>query len=370
VRNINTILNESKVNFELYSDFKIDSFRFYFPTDLLVNYDIPQKHIVIESEIVETFKNSAIQVEINRAKVYFSVKKYSIGDNAGENFNVLFSSKIRGQDYFKGIDKKSILLILLKLQEYNFIKFREDVTENELLNKCTVKDLDVCRDVYIPKLSFYDRNLKGTEAYVEYQKLRNLFSALKIRNFEKSKITDLAKGSKIYDKKGAFMLQINRREGSTIKSPFFKIYDKSIELTHHEKSFFESTFDLDVKNFIRNNIILREEYTLRNTRDFEKLGIANNLKTILNLDTSDFQRIYDTILDNLFQNKIIVKSDDVKESENDKLITTLLEIILRYESDRIKNTHLIINHIENIKSRATRLRYRTKINEILNQNTL
>lgn len=312
--------------------FFVDSFRMLIPERLVKSFDIaPNLLISSHGEILEEFKklSGKLEIEIGNkatATIYYLIHDFYLNKKHEKLFIVLFSAKAAGSRYFEGITLETIIFVLETLKRKKIIVLH-DYTK-PTLNEITVKDVDIC----------FNEIMRSSEIKNHLTQLKNC-----IKN---KKTSDLARGFKLTNSKQAQMLQINRRAASTIEKPFFKIYNKSLEIIYKSETIF-SNFQHDIikqcqqKENDYNVIhltefgtpaqlndakfsILRYEYTLRNEKHLNKYAIKHTLIDFLETK----QNIYFNAAKDIFM-KIFMFEDEITDNEINKELTPSKKVLIQ-----------------------------------------
>jgi len=276
------------INIKGFGKTAIDSAKFYFDKDLFKRVSIPEKFILTDAEsgeIIEEFKKNSLSVPYKGHKVYISnvVKKLGAGNNSMiiDKVMIYFSPKIRGNDYFRGIDLLTLREVLFHLRSIGYLQFYSN-TLDKIIDNCYVKDCDMRIDFVLPKecrdeIDDYYKNLK--ERFNGNPDNFRLFAN---------------------KKQEGHGIVVNNRNTGGIKKPFFKFYDKYLEFkTDKNKEFWNSLND-DIKQFVRTNYILRFEYQLKDNKMFKYYGLSNKFVDIIKVAESKWDYIRKSLLHKVF----------------------------------------------------------------------
>jgi predicted nucleic acid-binding protein len=272
---------------DYFGTYQIDSGKFYFDKDLFTSTSIPDKFILTDAEsgeIVDEFKKNSLSLSFGTHKVYVSNIVKELGKNNHrfmvEKVMVYFSPKIRGNNYFGGIDRQTIQEVLFFLKEKQYLSF-DNI--DKIIAGCYVKDLDIKIDRKLPK------HIKQTiQEY--YKALKDRFNGNpdNYRHFQNK------------NKEGHGIV-VNNRNSSTTKKPFFKFYDKGLELKTTRNQEFYSCLSQEIKDILNNNFIWRYEYQLKDKRHFDYYGISNRLVDIFEISQTKWAYIGKSMLNMVFQ---------------------------------------------------------------------
>lgn len=297
-------------NFGIY---QIDTGRFYFDKDLFNSVSVPDKFILTDAEsgeIVDEFKRNSLSLPFGTHKIYITNVVKTLGkDNHRflvEKVMIYFSPKIRGNEYFGGIDRKTLEEVLYFLKEKGYISF-DNI--DKIIEGCYVKDLDIKIDWNLPKQS-----KEEIEEY--YKSLKDRFNGNPddFRHFQNKR-------------KEGHGIVCNNRNTSTTKKPFFKFYDKSIELKTRANEDFYTILDPEIKEVLVNNFIWRYEFQLKDKRHFEYYGLSNRFIDIIAIPQSKWKYVGKSILGKAFQKQTrVVDTSKLKlmDKAQINLITYLL----------------------------------------------
>jgi len=290
---------------------KVDSAKFYFDKDVFKEVSIPEKFILTDAdsgEIIEEFKKNSLSIPFNGHKIYISnvVKILQSGGNAMriDKVMIYFSPKIRGNDYFHGINLLTLREVLFYLRSIGYLSFDTDNLTN-IVNSCYVKDCDMRIDFELPKNSRDD-----VDDYYKCLKERFNGNPDNFRHF----------GNK---KKEGHGIVVNNRNNGSIKNPFFKFYDKGLELkTDKNKEFYNNLND-EIKDYLREHFILRFEFQLKDNKMFKYYDLSNKFVDIVNVPQSKWEYIRKSLLHKVFMPRRRIV-DTSKMRQNDRTMIILI----------------------------------------------
>lgn len=275
-----------KDNFGIY---QIDSGRFYIDKDIFTSVNIPDKFILTDAEsgeIVDEFKKYSLSLPFGSHKIYVSniVKQLGKGNHRFlvEKVMIYFSPKIRGNGFLGGIDRATMEDVLNFLKNKGYLSY-DNI--DKIIAGIYVKDLDIKIDRALPKDS-----KEHIEEY--YKSLKDRFNGNpdNYRHFQNK------------NKEGHGIV-VNNRNTSTTQKPFFKFYDKTLELkTTKNKEFYDS-IDESIKEILNSIFLWRFEYQLKDKRHFEYYGLSNRFEDILAIPQTKWAYISKSILNIAFQRK-------------------------------------------------------------------
>jgi hypothetical protein len=179
---------------------------------------------------------------------------------------ILVNSKSLQKDYFTGITKSTLNQVYKYIMSLNVISFSFDSFRQA---QCT--DIDIKTDI-----SCTDTDMKAA------------FDILNSGCKEHKQIDRGIRSSWTKDNK---MIQFNRRQNTdVIRSPFLKIYAKSIQLMTDSKEFavnYLSSFPSD---------LWRIEYTIKNKKHLNALSLPNTLEALASCSQTQYELAYQTSL--------------------------------------------------------------------------
>lgn len=208
----------------------------------------------------QNFKKNSYFHESNGCKTFYKIEK-QIGKTGTVStyLIILFTSKVLGIDYFKGIQRTTVLDSYERLMEQKviFVTF-----ENFMLGECT--DTDIKIDL-IPRI----------------EAIKIIDSIYLLAKPKKRAI----EGCSTYRRKTNLGIQFALRKTSMyVNCPYLKFYEKIRELKYSSEVFYQNNF----VNAPLPNEILRIETTIKNKKHFKHFGqqsttldsVINNLDNI------------------------------------------------------------------------------------------
>ena len=250
--------------------FSIDSLKLRIPFDkvtILNESILDEKTKIIVSnvsgEIISEDKIKSLTTEIKFNDYLIKVaiiQQHNFQSKQIEEFiEIYLHSKILESNYFSGITQSNLISIYDKLIQQKVFYCDYDTFINSSVN-----DIDIKIDFTSDKATFND-----------------LCNELKTRAKQSTK---LGQGQAMY-KNGN--LTFNRRESSTLSSPFVKFYDKELEANEKNSAFFSK--------YISNELIKdkrRIEATCKKSTDIKKFFNleASTLSTITQITQSELRR--------------------------------------------------------------------------------
>ena len=264
-------------------------------------------------------------------KIRYDVLKATIKKNAPEKFLFIgINSKILEQKYFEGITSDNIRLIYDKIIKHNIASF---TFEDFLNGECT--DVDFKKDVRCH----------------EFQKVKSILSKM-------TKKTGLyGNGAKTFNQKDNSGIQWSKRETSTPSNPYFKLYNKKVELETKSVLYFEKYIKDQDYNL---SGLIRIEYTIKNKKHFRENEVeGTRLTSLLQLSEEVKNAMLKKIVKHHLLPRVIepVKPDTyLKPTE----MTFYNLLLFGFENTYVGKEVLIDTAIKNVgpKSRKSEMRKR------------
>lgn len=246
------------------SHFNVDSFKVRIPlTDEtgkrqvdIYSPDIEARHITINEntgQVVKEYENNKSRHEVDGITTMYGIEVISQGLHWNKFLTVKVTAKHLRGAYFDGITIDNLKDVHNSIMNIGAFRYSFECFCGGL-----VTDIDYCRNLVIPHWSevksYLIENTKesksGKTGYIETNEITN---------------------------KG---LQWSTREGATLKHPYIKIYNKTLQIKHDEnmKKFASKFLD---ESPIDN--LYRIEYTLKNLKHFRKYNLSNRLVDLLNV---------------------------------------------------------------------------------------
>ena len=230
---------------------------------------------------------------------------------------IYLHSKILEGNYFEGITESNIELIYKKLMDAKVF-----YCDFETFTTSSINDIDIKYDFYSDKDTF-----------------KELCSDLKARAKQSNQ---LGKGIASYKNDN---LTFNRRESSTLHSPFVKFYDKQIEAREKNKTFFDSYIPFELIKDKK-----RIESTIKKSSDIKKFFNldASNFNTILYIPQHELNRfVSHSIQQNIDSEIKIEKSLDNSKSAIDiQIHIHFTNSIQNQNSTFLKTLNSYLTHFE------------------------
>lgn len=249
---------------------KIDSFKLRFPISWvsIVNnsFNAEYQKIFLNTGEIEPFVNLDKHKVHSKNGITFScgIAHYQNGTERTEYIYLKITAKMLQHRYFLGISKSTIKTLYDYVMSLKII----DINYNLFL-KGLVSDVDICFD-YSCKVEVM-------------QKINNEIYRIILPS--KYRLV-----GKPFARKNNTGLQFNVREKATPKSPYFKIYHKTIELTNKSEEFAIQYLKPDQYQELG-----RVEYTIKNSRHKKALGIKfATLDELLEISQKRFKQIIHT----------------------------------------------------------------------------
>ena len=328
VQNISDLSNQQCLNALLFNTSKIDSFSLLIPFEednkdaLIVSstFNEPYQKVYYTGETEEDFNfyNNYQKIDDFNTSTFIKYKVVRRLWN-GENksfVQVMLTSKLLLQDYFTGINKNNIDLILDRINKDHVIR----LDKNTLLNSYVV-DIDICKDYQINEDQF--KELKQHLISLVLPKKQSVLNSKRINS------------------KDMFGIQYNERHKATPSKPFAKLYYKTSELINKSTEFYFK--NLKVYAGIISKGIARFEVTIKASQHKKKLGIDNvkTLNDLLNLSQLELNTIHSKIVSEYYTASNKIKNTNIeKMSTSNLIISKLIDKILQLD-DTITTAELI-----------------------------
>lgn len=259
-----------------FGKYKIDSAKFYIDKDLFDSVSIPERFILTDAdsgELIEEFKKNALSIPYKNHKVYISNVVKTLGNSRQQKFfiekvMVYFPAKV-SDNYFNGITREDFIGVLEFIREKGYVSFTD---VNKVFAGVFVKDLDIKIDYQLK-----DQNREQIDEYYKVLKGRFNGSSDEWHYFK--------------NKRNGFGIQAFSRERSNLKKPFFKFYDKSIEMKNTANAAYYETLSEELKGELRSNFVWRYEITMKNKKYFEHYGITNRLEDLYDVTQEKWKEI-------------------------------------------------------------------------------
>lgn len=303
---IQSILDNLKINFSA----KIDSLRLeYFYDDVTIVSNQLDKHLMLvdtEGEVVDELKKNSLSIRDKGITTsYIVVERWNfIKKSTVKYVQVLINAKALESNYFKGINKETIIQLHEYVCSQNIIK----IDYYTFLNGIAT-DIDICKDYFKPT-EIYSETLDKLKDFIA----KNYSVATKHFNKEKNK-----------------GFQISERNiQNPKKHPFIKWYSKINELRADKnllfyQSYFKEILEVDYnKHGDYFNDLRRVEGTIKNKKHYEHITGKDSLNSLKNLLELDFNNIIETFIRTYLdtQKKFVFKG----KSKGKDLIIQLLII--------------------------------------------
>lgn len=312
------------------NQFVVDSLKIRIPLSEveIINPSIEGKWLLlndITGEIIPShFKKQAYSINDNGIHIYFAKEKFLVSKgNQVEFLVMLITSKLLKERYLEGITFDNIRIIYELLISYKVVKFS------------------------------YDSFISGDVTDVDFKKDKQGTNVSKYIRYC-SHITKEKSLVRKYERKENKGIQWSVRDTTKLSEPFWKIYDKGINLKYKEVKFYEEYLkDTESDNTLDN--LMRIEYTIKNKKHFRKYDIeSTSLKDILNLSNKLKEAMFqDTVSKHL--DIFDIKQTQIREGlmPNQVIELTAMDIIIQgklYGSEKLID--LLTKGIENKSQRS------------------
>lgn len=258
-----------------------------------------------------------------------------------EFYTFKITSKLLKENYFNGIDNNTFKQI------YDYIKSVGYEIEFKDFLKSELTDIDYKFDLIL-----------APEVYKSIAKQYNL-NAIEWK--------ELYKGLDNYNQKTNQGVSFGIRERATPSYPFMKVYNKELESKNKSFNFF------NVYSTIIDNQY-RWEFTIKNKKHFDYLGLNNTLEFHLQLVEENQNKLWEIfkIYHNIHLNNFTSNLELTKKKEytnmNDIILSALVEKLINENDFGIKSIISYFNFLldnQNI-SRTSKYRIINKVEEIYN----
>lgn len=258
-----------------------------------------------------------------------------------EFYTFKITSKLLKENYFNGIDNNTFKQI------YDYIKSVGYEIEFKDFLKSELTDIDYKFDLIL-----------APEVYKSIAKQYNL-NAIEWK--------ELYKGLDNYNQKTNQGVSFGIRERATPSYPFMKVYNKELESKNKSFNFF------NVYSTIIDNQY-RWEFTIKNKKHFDYLGLNNTLEFHLQLVEENQNKLWEIfkIYHNIHLNNFTSNLELTKKKEytnmNDIILSALVEKLINENDFGIKSIISYFNFLldnQNI-SRTSKYRMINKVEEIYN----
>ena len=334
-------MSKVRKNLIPYHKYFIDSAKFFIDDIVFDKISIPDSFTLIDTdtgEVLDTFKKTSLLVEYKSHKIYIGriIKKIPRGKNDHTIYSkvlIYFPAKIRGNEYFNGIDKGTIIEVLEHLRTIGYLQFTD---ANKVYKEIYVKDLDIKVDM---QLAHKDKDkIRDYNAY-----LKECFNGYPndFHSFD--------------NQKNGLGIGTYKREIATPSKPFTKFYDKTYEMQTKNKELLIS-LDPQLQMEIKNNFIYRYEFTLKDKRFFDMFSLSSRLEEIHEVSNDRWREIGRRLLDKNFQVKV------KKQKDTSKLTPIHTLLALKFIKDIDRGISLIEIQNEYIESSSNKKqKYRMKL---------
>jgi hypothetical protein len=272
-----------------FGKYYIDSGKFFIDKTAFKEVNIPENFTLTDAdtgELIDEFKKSSLSIPYKKHKIYISNVSKKLSNSGRDYFIdkvlIYFPAKI-SDNYFNGISREDVIGVLEYLKDKSYLTF-DNV--DHIYNSIFVKDLDIKMDNCLNKSDKIDIK--------EYnQDLKSRF----IGTPDAFKLID--------SKKQGFGIQCYERSKSSLTRPFFKFYDKSMEIKK-DIDFFDSLPN-EVREILISKFVYRYEFTMKDNTFFKKYEISNNLAEIHKVSQEKWKEIGRQFLSNAFDKKVYSK---------------------------------------------------------------
>ncbi len=240
------------------------------------------------------------------------------GKHRNQAITLKISSKLLKARYYEGISIDTITDILSYLNEVLQSQAMPLLTMDNLLDS-KITDVDICRDAVLTQAE------------------RKTLCTVLARMIEPSSLH--GHGYKYFyaEKKRLSGCQLMTREAATLKKPFIKTYDKSLDAESRKHGVFFSHYEIETQKGLQ-----RLEITLKDYKHLESHNVGNTLRDLLKLSSKQLDAII---------SKTVKTYDSPVTSKitNKGAYMTNLDIVLEYlilqAHNQNKSGHAEINNL-------------------------
>lgn len=290
-------------------EYSIDSLKILWDIGSFTDTNIPQIIVQVDKETGEELceiKKAVIPIKYNDSEIYIGKYtkvvpiKASGTSQTFEKLILYFSSKIETATYFNGIDQDKVVSILEFLKNRGTINYNNVTT---LLRQGVAKDVDIKIDILLN-----NKKLGNQEFLTKFHQ--------GIKTFFRGNNQD---DCNIFKNKNNQGIQCYDRPKSTLKKTFCKGYNKSLELVER-KGDFHKLLPKNITQFLRDNLVYRFEYTIKDSKHMKHYGYDKDLLSYLNLTQAEMGVIAQEIFHRNFRGNDITIPKAYKMNINDKLL--------------------------------------------------
>lgn len=319
-----------------FEKYYIDSGKFYIDRSVFDEVLIPENFALTDTDtgqLIDEFKKSSLSIPYKNHKIYISNVIKQLGNRDRkllvEKVLIYFPAKI-SDNYFYGISKNDIIGVLEYLKEIGYLKFTK---VDKIFNAIHVKDLDIKKD---SKLKISDRlDIK------EYNKIL------------KDRFVGTSEHWHSFDsQKQGFGIQCWNRNRSSLTKPFFKFYDKSVEIKK-DLSFFQS-LPVEVSDEVNSNFIYRFEFTMKDNTFFKKYGLSNRLAEIFEVTQDRWKEIGRSFLNYAFNPPPTKVKDTSKLKYKDRVWSNTIWVM--YQNYNMTKGQILTIWISSAKNKVEKSR--------------
>jgi len=267
-----------------YQKYFIDSGKFYIDASVFSAVKVPRNFTLVDSdtgEAISNFKKNSLEIPYKDHKVYIALVKKQLKQITIDKVLIYFAAKVAGKDYFSGIQKHHFIEVLEHIRSIGYLEFKNAA---EIYDQVFVKDLDI-------KMDFCFDNQAKDEIRKYNHRLKELFQG----SPDQFHLFDSLKQG--------FGVSTHERDRASITRPFIKFYDKRQEMIDKNRELYDS-FPDHLRDEIRDNLIYRYEFTLRDRTFFKKFEISNRLVDLHLINQDEWREIGRALMNMNFQVRV------------------------------------------------------------------
>lgn len=248
---VTKITKKSLLNSGFFDFFLIDSLKILIETSKFKQVSIPQDFILLSGdEVISEFKKKSFEIFISGKTVRIGKQRKILRNTVYEDVIIMFSAKLNPDNYFSGIDRKTVEFVLNEIKNRGFVDF-DDI--DEVIREIRIVDVDIT----------YNQPFDYSQ-----EKIVNFLRRIKeyVLPQHKARVS-------LYNRKDNTGIEFGLRHKTQY---YLKIYLKSKEILPYINEV--NLTDEQREYILQGNTLIRYEFTIRNKREFKSfLGISNRL---------------------------------------------------------------------------------------------
>lgn len=280
----------------------------------------------------DKIKGLSTEIQFNSYSIKIAIiSLYDFKQKQSEEFlEVYLHSKILEQNYFDGFNQQNIKSVYDRLIGAKIFFCSEDIFYTSTINDIDIK---------------YDFNLNNST-------FKELCKELQSRA---TPTTKLGQGANVYENGN---LTFNRRETSSHSKPFVKFYDKELEATEKNSSFFNQFENSIIRNKKRTEVTCKKSSDIKKVFNLDK----SNLSSILTISQNDLKQYLCYAI-----NQNISKLVKIEKNTNSNLSAIDIAIHIHF-TNSINNQNLTFiqtlqSFLTHYEDKQMKIRIKKKCNE-------